>query len=153
MSAFPRRLKGQGFFPGGDGLWREEDRLRHGCGGSITTGGIMFLGNDFGTLQKFHSTLRRGYENPTTWRNLRPRLERTDIQGKLGFFTNAILGLRTKGSALKGVDWTRHRTFAHFCREFLEFQLETIRPRLLVILGQHAKDAVCSEVLIPIVPE
>jgi hypothetical protein len=153
MSPFPGRLTGQGAFPGGDGCWREDGRLKEPGTGMIRLGGIMFLGNDFGTLSKFLSTLSSGYENPPTWRNLKERLGRAELKGtEKWFFTNAVLGLRTKGRALDAVDRTRYPEFARFCREFLEFQIQTVRPRLVVVLGPKAKDTVCSEILEPLVP-
>ena len=71
MTAFPDRLTGQGFFPGGDGLWRDDAHLNEASRCAVPIGGIMFLGNDFGTLSSFQQAIRRGYENPPTWRNLK----------------------------------------------------------------------------------
>jgi hypothetical protein len=51
MSVFPFRLAGQGFFPGGDGLWRDDTQLAASSPGLVSVGGIMFLGNDFGTCR------------------------------------------------------------------------------------------------------
>jgi hypothetical protein len=53
MTRFPFRLTGQGFFPGGDGLWREDNQLHLPCSGFLPPSGIMFVGQDFGTLQSF----------------------------------------------------------------------------------------------------
>src|SRR6267378_4243948 len=149
---FPGRLTGQGFFPGGDGLWRDDSQLHDKPQFPFPFGGIMFLGNDFGTLDSFKTLLRRGYENPPTWRNLKLRLNRAGIPGRLGFFTNAILGLRTENKALDAMDWTNYPQFGRLCREFLEFQIETVKPRLVVVLGSKAKLAVCSDLPHPIIP-
>ena len=67
-----------------------------------------------------------------------------DIAGDVGFYTNAVLGLRTEKKAIDYLDWNRHPDFCQFCGDFLRFQLETMMPRLLVVLGQRPKDTVCS---------
>jgi hypothetical protein len=151
LAPFPGRLTGQGFFPGGDGLWRGDTQLHDKSQFPFPVGGIMFLGNDFGTLDSFKTVLRRGYENPPTWRNLKLRLDRAGIPGQLGFFTNAFLGLRTQNKALDAIDWTNHPEFGRFCREFLEFQIETVKPRLVVVLGPKAKQAVYSDIPEPLI--
>lgn len=144
MAPFPGRLTGQGFFPGGDGLWREDASMKLRSTSPFPIGGIMFLGNDFGTLQTFKKTLRIGYENVLTWRNLKRRLIAAEISGDVGFYTNAVLGLRTEKKAIDYLDWSRHPDFYQFCGDFLRLQLEAMKPRLLVVLGQKPKDTVCS---------
>jgi hypothetical protein len=144
MAPFPGRLTGQGFFPGGDGLWRDEFRIKLSSSSPFPVGGIMFLGNDFGTLQTFEKTLRTGYENVLTWRNLKRRLTAAEIPGEVGFYTNAVLGLRTDKKAIDYLNWSRHPEFCQFCGDFLRVQLEVMKPRLLVVLGQRPKDTICS---------
>jgi hypothetical protein len=106
----------------------------------------MYLGNDFGTLQTFEKTLRTGYEDVLTWRNLKQRLTAAKISGDVGFYTNAVLGLRTEKKATDNLDWSRHPDFCHFCGDLLRLQLDAMRPRLLVILGQKPKDTVGSTI-------
>lgn len=55
IEPFPRTLIGQGFFPGGDGLWRDAgpEALKRPSPNPFPENGIMFLGNDFGTLAGF----------------------------------------------------------------------------------------------------
>jgi hypothetical protein len=45
------------------GVWHQEPELTSPSLSQMPIGGIMFLGNDFGTLQSFETPLRRGYEN------------------------------------------------------------------------------------------
>ena len=144
MAPFPGRLTGQGFFPGGDGLWRDDSRIKLSSTSPFPIGGIMYLGNDFGTLQTFEKTLRTGYENVLTWRNLKQRLTAAKIPGDGGFYTNAVLGLRTDKKAIDYLDWSHHPEFCQFCGDFLRLQLEAMKPRLLVVLGQKPKDTICS---------
>jgi hypothetical protein len=76
MCAFPFRLQGQGFFPGADGLWRNERELSEPTSGAIPRDGVMFFGNDFGTLQSFCRLRGKGFENPPTWKYLKARVLR-----------------------------------------------------------------------------
>ncbi len=52
------------------------------------------------------------------------------------------MGLRTTGTALSKRDWHAMPAFVEFCREFFVFQVETIRPKLVVILGPNARATV-----------
>ena len=139
MCAFPFRLAGQGFFPGGDGLWREDNCLAHESQRALPKDGIVFVGNDFGTLESYRKLEGRGYENPPTWRHLKARIRRAELPQELCFCTNAIVGLRITGTALSKQAWQDFPTFPHFCREFFAFQLEVLRPKLLVTLGTDAR--------------
>jgi hypothetical protein len=102
--------------------------------------GAMFLGNDYGTLRTYEALLSKGFENPITWRNLKDRVRRSGIPVSHTFFTNSVLGLRsTVGSkALDKSAWHHMPQFVEFCQEFLRFQVETLAPRLLVVLGPNA---------------
>lgn len=140
MCSFPFKLTGQGFFPGGDGLWRNDTQLGQESSGALSVGGIIFLGNDFGTLRTYQKLHSKGYENPPTWRHLKERIRRAGLPEDRIFCTNAILGLRTGDTvtALDQIAWPKGSPFAAFCHEFLIYQVETLRPRLLVILGSVA---------------
>lgn len=135
MTAFPFRLRGQGFFPGGDGLWRDDRGLELPSDGQISKRGLMFVGNDFGTLSSYTKLRPRGYENPPTWRHLKARISTSGVPTSFVFATNAVLGLRTEGKALDKKDWESMPKFADFCREFFEFQVKTTEPKLIVVLG------------------
>jgi hypothetical protein len=139
MCKFPFRLFGQGFFPGGDGLWREDSALGATRDGSLPIHGVVFLGNDFGTLVSYNRLRSVGFENVPTWRHIKARVRHAEIPCEKTFFTNAILGLREEGSALGKNSWQSIPEFARFCGEFLRFQLETLAPRLVVVLGPHAR--------------
>ena len=142
MCPFPFRLAGQGFFPGGDGLWRDDCDLATSSTGQLPNAGVMFLGNDFGTLTSYRKLQARGYENPPTWRHLKSRISLAEIPPGLCFCTNAIMGLRTTGTALRKQVWDEAPNFLKFCREFLIFQVETLQPKLLVVLGPVARTSV-----------
>jgi uracil-DNA glycosylase len=46
--------------------------------------------------------------------------------------------------AVDYLDWSRHPEFCQFCGDFLRIQLEAMKPRLVVVLGQRPKDTICS---------
>lgn len=141
MCKFPFRLAGQGFFPGGDGLWREQAELMANKEGALPKAGVVFIGNDFGTLASYNKLKNRGYENVPTWRHLKARVRNAGLPTEKTFFTNAIMGLREEGSALGRRNWQGLPLFAQFCREFLQFQLEILAPRLVVVMGPNARVA------------
>jgi hypothetical protein len=102
--------------------------------------GIKFLGNDFGTLRSYESLRLKSFENPITWKNLKSRMRRANLPTDRAFFTNSVLGLRV-GSGTKALDkrdWQNSPEFAAFCQEFLIFQVQTLLPRLIVVLGPNA---------------
>lgn len=136
MSCFPFQLTGQGFFPGGDGLWRNEAQLAQPSPGLVAVGGIMFLGNDFGTCKSYERLRKKGYENPLTWKHVKQRIGRAGLPSSRTFFTNAVMGLRNEGTALDKKDWEGVPRFKAFCRQFLVYQIETLHPKLIVVMGQ-----------------
>lgn len=144
MSSFPFRLSGQGFFPGGDGIWRDDTQISQKSSGLVAVGGAMFLGNDFGTLKSYERLRKKGFENPLTWKHVKRRVGRTDVTTSATFFTNAVMGLREDGTALEKKDWDALPQFRAFCREFLKFQIETLRPRLIVVMGPNPKKTLDS---------
>jgi hypothetical protein len=141
MCKFPFRLKGQGFFPGGDGLWRDETDLKAEKAGVVPEGGVIFLGNDFGTLASYRKCERKGFETNPTWRHVKNRVIKSHIPREKTFFSNVIMGLREDGSALTKKSWQDMPNFSHFCGEFLQYQLEILNPRLAVVMGPDAKTA------------
>ncbi|HEY1984478.1 MAG TPA: hypothetical protein VGG85_03670 [Terracidiphilus sp.] len=141
MCSFPFKLSGQGFFPGGDGLWRDLDQLGAVKDGLLPRSGVVFLGNDFGTLQTCNKWKRRGYEIVPTWKHLKYRIQSAKIPPDKTFFTNAILGLREVGSALDKKCWQTMASFAQFCGQFLSYELEVLAPKLVVVMGPDARVA------------
>jgi hypothetical protein len=135
-------------------LGKDSFQARMGCGGRIRISirnrperypgvELSFLANDFGTLRTYQKLHSKGYENPPTWRHLKDRIRRARLPEDRIFCTNAILGLRTgdKVTALDRSVWPRASMFAAFCHEFLIYQVEVLRPRLVVILGPVAQSS------------
>lgn len=139
MCPFPFRLAGQGFFPGGDGIWRDDAQVEMPSSGILPIGGIVFVGNDFGTLRTYLRLEKKGFEDPPTWRHVKDRVRRANLPTHSTFFTNAIMGLRLEGNAIDKKSWAGIAGFAEFCREFFLYQIELLKPRLLVLLGPDAQ--------------
>ena len=146
MCAFPFRLTGQGFFSCGDGLWRDEKELGAPSCGVLPVGGIVFLGNDFGTHASFKRLEAEKYEKPRTWLHLRARITRAKLPTARVFCTNSILGLRCGegATALKKSHWQSEPSFLKTCDQFLSFQLRFLKPKLLVAMGPVAQQRVAS---------
>ena len=133
LARFPFRLSGQGFFPGGDGLWREN--VGEPSDGNLPVGGVAFVGSDFGSLASYHKLLKSGYENVPTWRHLKKRILDAGVPTGQVFCTNAYLGLRTSSNALEANPAISSDDFGSFCAEFLSFQIEALQPKVLVLMG------------------
>jgi len=136
LTGFPGILPGQGFFPGGDGLRRNNPAFKEAP--SFPAGDIMILGNDFGCLDNpaprspgFQQCLEIGFEDPPTW-NIKDTLRKAGIQGELCFFTNAYLGLRTGTKPTGESPAAKNKSFKTTCQDFFRYQVEVQKPRLIV---------------------
>ena len=143
LARFPGVLTGQGFFPGGDGLWRTKPQ--DGPPHSFPVDGVMILGNDFGCADNddprspgFNQCLARGYEDPPTWR-IKDTLRSAGVPGTECFFTNSYLGLREGRSSTGRTPGLADGRFQVMCREFFDYQLEIQRPRLIICLGHEPR--------------
>jgi len=124
-------LRGTSFFPGGDGLWKE--------GGSpeFPQGKIMVLGHDWGTVDYLNSECKHNENlDGPTWRNLRKALlEPCGIALTDCFFTNVYMGARASGKMTGTFPGAKDENFVKWCLDFLDFQIATQRPRLILTLG------------------
>jgi Uracil DNA glycosylase superfamily len=131
---FPWELTGRGFFPGGDGLWREAASVEGPSRCPFPFEGIMFVGQDFGSIGKYPPQNRPWeLDNVATWKFLVKRIEKSKIPANASFFTNALLGLREKGSTVGQNQCLQNQKYAEMCRSFLSYQIEIQNPRLIVI--------------------
>jgi hypothetical protein len=134
---FPWILTGRGFFPGGDGLWRDlipPSAIKGPALHPFPFDGIMFVGQDFGSLQKYPPKDRPWeLNNVATWKFLVKRIEESRIPGPCCFFTNALLGLREEGSTIGQNQCVSISEYSDLCRSLLAYQIEIQDPRLIVI--------------------
>ena len=142
-------LTGQGFFPGGDGLWRD-DPTKSASTHPFPVGGVLVLGNDFGCADceatkspGFKQCVDRGYEDPPTWK-IKDLLTASGIPKTELFFTNAYLGLRCSSKSTGPNPGLKDSRFLQFCREFFDYQLTIHRPRLIICLGHEPRKFLAS---------
>lgn len=135
----PFELTGRGFFPGGDGLWREPSAIHEESMHAYPFDGIMFVGQDFGSQAKYPRPNSPWESGNTTWRFLTKRIETSGIPGASCFFTNALLGLRKLGSTVGQNPCITDLKYMDTCRAFLAYQIEIINPRLIVIFKSVAE--------------
>ena len=124
-----------GFFPLGSGILSDKSKIDEA---EISDGGIMVLGNDFGTVKYIDEQCKQNLREPDSSKTI---LNLMDIGLNLTttFFTNFYLGLKDD-KRYKGVIMTSNKNvtseYRKFCYEFLLTQINFIRPRLIICLGK-----------------
>ena len=140
LSGFPS------FFPGGPGF----------CGSEVPVGGVMFIGNNFGTIEQyealpstvceFEPDITNRTRNQTWWCLWNLVLRECGIPIERCFFTNAYLGAivtdperAAKGKKTKNVGaLNAERDYRNACVDALAEQVRIAEPRLVILLGGHA---------------
>lgn len=109
-------------------------------------GGLMVVGHNLDSRDGYeqrralgisHGDVVTGTPPMSTWRGLYRLVELAEIDVRELFFTNVLVGL--KAGAPTG-PFTAHRApdFRRWCREFLERQIVTMRPAVMLVLGTRA---------------
>lgn len=123
------------FFPGGLGCVSEAALNSASC-----VGGVMFIGQDFGTVEYTENVLASGQGEAAsvTWSVLLKLLSAERIDPEQCFFTNALLGLRP-GTVMTGnaPGW-RDPRLVEASRIALREQIRLIRPTAIFALGLPA---------------
>jgi hypothetical protein len=134
--AIPQRVGGTSFFPGGSGLW---DTSPDKPTPPLPVSGVMILGHDYDSERGYEKTFRGGEENLNgpTWRNLIALLKRASISLDSCFFTNFFMGLRVGDSSTGPFPGLRDAAFVGRCQDFLLYQLDAQRPKLVLTLGTY----------------
>jgi hypothetical protein len=110
------------FFPGGRGLWLEED--------STEFPSILVLGQDFSTVKAYEAMVagnKADLDSPT-WMNLIKLFDEADVDIKKCFFSNVFMGLRDTEKMTCKFPGARDKDFVNRNLEFLLFQIEIIKP-------------------------
>ncbi len=139
-----------GFFPLGWGILDENNKTD----GSPTTdeideGGVMVLGNDFGTVNYVEKDCNDiGETEGKTVNNL---IKRAMLDTYKTFFTNFYLGVRLDDGLYCGTTMTKRmydgkvnklkNCYKNLCNDFFKIQLELIKPRIVICLGHEVKNA------------
>jgi len=124
------------FFPAGDGLYYKDGKPTH-----ID---YMVIGQDFDTYDKFKhiydNTLSELDTKNTTWTNLLNLLRDAGIDPKSVFYTNAIMGYRNRGKNTGKSPAFKDADFIAACRAFMVEQINTIKPKKIIVLGANLFD-------------
>lgn len=122
------------FFPGGSGLWSEEENKE--------IPSILVLGQDFSTVKQYEKMLEgkvSDLESPT-WRNLIVLFKESNIDLKECYFSNVFMGLRVSDKMAGEFPGFKDKGFVDRNVEFLSFQIETIKPLVIIALGKYAAE-------------
>lgn len=124
------------FFPGGKGLWLEEET------DILPT--ILVLGKDFSNVEEYKSMLRSESNDLkcTTWRNLRKLFKEANIDLKNCFYSNVFMGLRVANKSTGDFPWFKDKSFVRRNLEFLLYQIEIIKPKVIITLGRPASEMI-----------
>ncbi len=82
--------------------------------------------------------------NGPTWRNLRKLFDEANISLHDCFFSNVFIGLRKSERMTGRFPGLKDKTFVNRNTMFLEFQIETIKPKLIITLGRQSSDLLSS---------
>jgi hypothetical protein len=146
-----------GFFPLGLGILTENNKVKAGqLTDEIDEGGVMVLGNDFGTISyvkgvKQYST-EVGETNSTTIKNILNFIR--PLQTDKTFFTNINLGIRLDDGRFNGTTMIKRvcdnnpfrikHEYSDLCSKFFITQLQTVKPRKVICLGHEVKNALIN---------
>jgi len=130
-------IPGTAVFAGGSGLWRGPH-----CFGPLPDffpeSPVLILGHNFDSEAGYQSSRQRGGElqsSHTFWGVLLAYLKQVDIRPNQCFFTNALMGLKP-GKATGKMPTTPE--FELQCLQFLQRQIQIVRPRFILALGGEA---------------
>jgi hypothetical protein len=155
MKPIDKTITGTGFFPVGDGLFREK-----GFNPKLPLNGIMVVGQDFDNeknytclVENYDSEIKKGnktFSNLTKNYNIfnkdtdygRNNLMRT-------FFTNALLGVREGEMSNKGLNaaFKKSPIYIEKCRRAFICQLRVLKPRIIIFMGSALIKFVSSDII------
>lgn len=122
------------FFPGGKGLWKEVE--------ADVFPSILILGQDFSTEKEYKRMLQskvNDLDGPT-WRNLRKLFIEANVNLLDCFFSNVFMGLRKTESMTGKFHGFKDEGFVRRNIEFLLFQIDIIKPKLIITLGKYSTE-------------
>lgn len=123
------------FFPGGRGLWTEEH--------SDEFPSILISGQDFSTVDEYNAMLNNNQNDLqcATWRNLIKLFKEANINLKNCFYSNVFMGLRDGVTKNTGeFPGFKDKDFINRNLKFLEIQIDTVKPKLIITLGRYAAE-------------
>jgi uracil-DNA glycosylase len=130
----PKMMDATAFFPGGTGLWKEEQSNKFPS--------ILVLGQDFSTVHLYDKMMRaekRDIDGPT-WRNLRKLFQEAELDLTECFFSNVFMGLRNTESMTGRFPGAKDNTYVKRSTAFLMLQIKIICPRIIITLGKYPSE-------------
>lgn len=130
-----KQLRGLGFFPGGDGLWKAPGKAEPTDRDSKP---IMIVGSTFGSQKELESIpFEEDRDNKSkTWEPLIRLLHNADVKPDRSFYTNAFPGvLKGNGNVVKLHPAKLNARYMVEARKFFMAQLQHMQPRLVLFLG------------------
>ena len=140
-----------GFFPLGLGVLTDNIKTKKNIKAihtEIKEGGVMVLGNDFGTVSyadRYKNEI--GETNSVTIINLK----RLSLDLNTTFFTNFYLGVRLEDEPYSGTTMTKRvfnkqvnklkEEYKKLCYSFFITQLMHVKPRIVICLGHDVRNA------------
>ena len=123
------------FFPGGKGLWLEDDQ-------KDILPDILILGQDFSHVEYYNQVASGDIKDidGATWRNMIKLFKEAEIDFNRCFFSNVFMGLRVSDSMTGNFPGKRSKTYVNESLQFLLFQIETIKPKVIITLGKNPAD-------------
>lgn len=122
-------------FPGGNGL-------QHGVA-QLPTEYAMILMHDFDVLDRYNEAVDVGYsrEQDVTATTLIPLLRSGGVDTSRCFYTNRFMGLRHAKDQYGQNPGRKYRPFLKLSDEMLSLTLDTIRPRVIFMIGRNVPDS------------
>jgi hypothetical protein len=146
ITPVPELLPGTAAFAASAGLYREpgSDRLP-----AFPYGGLMIVGHNVDSRTNYEKRRASGRSHGDlspgppmrTWVGLYRLLDQAGVGRHQFFFTNVFVGLK-EGATTGRFSAHRAHEFRRWCADFLRHQIETMQPRVVLILGVPA----CREI-------
>jgi len=144
-------VDGTSVYPGGTGVWRGEEP--HGLlPEEFPESPFMFVAHNWYNEDGFRKAKDRGSEEVIEelfWTRLRAYLNHEGIPEQKCFFTNALMGLIPDNMKVRGRQEGGGSEFRAQCRKFFDEQVRIVCPRLVVVMGCHAKSELADFTTVP----
>lgn len=133
------RVSGRSFFPGGNGVWNGLESSMKECVPGVHPPPVMVIGNNLDSEESYTETVYQGFEGSSgTWTGLKRIIESVGLPFSKCFFTNSIMGVIPGNKPTGQSPGARCPAFLRKCDSFLSEQILTVRPRLVIALGEYA---------------
>ena len=122
-------------FPGGNGV-------QHGVK-ELPTDYAMVLMHDFDVLDRYNEAVDVGYSKgqDVTATAIVTLLRQGGVDPRRCFYTNRFMGLRHAENQYGSNPGRRYKPFVKLSDEMLSMTLDTIRPRVVFMLGRNVPDS------------